>query len=524
MKKILSILLLLSLVVCSFTACGGDKDNSTSKVESAADSGDSSNEGTSSDSDVVSPGADIKYADLEKKDLKGREFNIIERWFGYGKSTIDFTGDVLYMEEENGTLTNVNQAKKDIIEQIENDYKCSIDGEIFGEGATDIVQDLKTKILTDLTTGTGIYDFFFESYYYYTGLISDNQLKDIKTIPTINLASSCWDQNAVSELTICDALYFVLGDINTYDNDGTVAMLFNKELYEKLGYEEDLYQLVKDHEWTFDRLKALSAEKPATAEIDGDTSEISEFDQWFMGSETGNLYIHVVAAGEAICAKDKNDEPQLTMMNEQGIQALTDAVEFYLGGQVLVANLQKFYDKYPGPGEAYEKTVTNAFLEGRELFYMSTLIHIPYFRQMNDEFGILPVPMYSESQDNYYSAMSAHTSSVLMIPNGVNAAGSAGEDLGLIIQALAELSQELLTPEYYDKQLKFRDFKDEESSDMLDIIFNNRHYDLGTIFGQTWNNVDTLYNELNTDIVSRFQKVQDVVSELISDTMDDIKG
>jgi hypothetical protein len=268
----------------------------------------------------------------------------------------------------------------------------------------------------------------------------------------------------------------------------------------------------------------ISGYAPLTAEIDGDTSEISEFDQWFMGSETGNLYIHVVAAGEAICAKDKNDEPQLTMMNEQGIQALTDAVEFYLGGQVLVANLQKFYDKYPGPGEAYEKTVTNAFLEGRELFYMSTLIHIPYFRQMNDEFGILPVPMYSESQDNYYSAMSAHTSSVLMIPNGVNADGAAGEDLGLIIQALAELSQELLTPEYYDKQLKFRDFKDEETSDMLDIIFNNRHYDLGTIFGQTWNNVDTLYGELNTDIVSRFQQVQDVVSELIKDTMDDIRG
>jgi hypothetical protein len=90
-----------------------------------------------------------------------------------------------------------------------------------------------------------------------------------------------------------------------------------------------------------------------------------------MGSETANLYTHVIAAGESICGKDKNDIPQLTMSTEQTINALTDAVNFYLGGQVLVANLPEYQEKYPGNGECYEKTVTNSFLEGRELFYMT---------------------------------------------------------------------------------------------------------------------------------------------------------
>jgi hypothetical protein len=137
---------------------------------------------------------------------------------------------------------------------------------------------------------------------------------------------------------------------------------------------------------------------------------------------------------------------------------------------------------------------------------------------MQDEFGILPVPMFSESQDNYCSATSVHTSSALMIPNTIK----ADDDLGIIIQALAELSEEQLTPEYYDKQLIFRDFKDVQSADMLDIVFQNRHYDLGAVFGDSWNSVDTLYAVMDTNIISRFEKIEDTVSALINKTVEDI--
>ncbi len=520
MKKLLSIFLLACLVVCSLTACGGDDKSTEGSKDTATSNADTSKDVSKDTSNPVvdyETGEKISYADLEKKDLGGREIYIIERWFGYGKDTIDFSGEVLYMEDDEGKLTNVNQAKKDIIEQVQKDYNCKITGEIFGEGSTSIVNELKELITTDITTGTNKYDFFFESFYYYTSFIADGQLLNIKELDTINLKSTCWDQNAVSELTICDELYFILGDINTYDNDGTVTMLFNKKLYEELGYTEDLYKLVKDYEWTFDKLVELSK---TFENIDTNNDGVrNENDRWFLGSEQSNLYTHCIAAGESICTKDKNDIPQLTMTTEQTISALTDAVEFYLSGSVLVATLEEYRTKYPGNGECFEKTVTNAFLEGRELFYMTTLIHIPYFRQMEDEFGILPVPLYSSSQDDYCSAMSAHTASVLMIPN----TPKADADLGTVIQALAELSEEKLTPEYYEKQLKFRDFKDEESAEMLDIIFNNRHYDLGAVFGNSWNKVDELYQDLNTDILSRFQAQEAVIKSLIESTMEDIQ-
>ena len=169
MKKVLSILLLVCLVVCCFTACGDDEPSSSATESKAETSKDTSTD----TSEETEKGEKISYADLEKRDLGGREIYIIERWFGIGKSTIDFTGEVLYMEDDNGSLTNVNQAKKDIIEQVQRDYNCKITGEIFGEGSTNIVNDLKTLITNDIATSTPKYDFFFESYYYYAGLISD---------------------------------------------------------------------------------------------------------------------------------------------------------------------------------------------------------------------------------------------------------------------------------------------------------------------------------------------------------------
>ena len=42
----------------------------------------------------------------EAMDMGGEEFYIMERWFGYGKPTIDFTGEVLYTENEDGTMTD----------------------------------------------------------------------------------------------------------------------------------------------------------------------------------------------------------------------------------------------------------------------------------------------------------------------------------------------------------------------------------------------------------------------------------
>jgi len=98
-------------------------------------------------------------------------------------------------------------------------------------------------------------------------------------------------------------------------------------------------------------------------------------------------------------------------------------------------------------------------------------------REMDSDFGILPYFKYDETQQDYFTTIGSWHSVFFCVPNGQKDV----ERTGIITEVLASESYEL-TEAYYDKTLKGKTTRDEESSAMLDIIFANRVYDLGWYF------------------------------------------
>jgi hypothetical protein len=96
---------------------------------------------------------------------------------------------------------------------------------------------------------------------------------------------------------------------------------------------------------------------------------------------------------------------------------------------------------------------------------------------MDSDFGILPYFKYDEAQQNYYTTIGSWHSVFLGVPTGPQDL----ERTGIITEVLASESYDL-TEAYYDKTLKGKTTRDEESSAMLDLIFANRVYDLGWYF------------------------------------------
>jgi hypothetical protein len=96
-------------------------------------------------------------------------------------------------------------------------------------------------------------------------------------------------------------------------------------------------------------------------------------------------------------------------------------------------------------------------------------------RASETDFGVLPIPKWEESQSRYYSVVSIYTSSLMSVP-------IVTQDLertGILLEALAAESKYTLMPAYYEVALKTKYARDDESAEMLDIIINNRIYDLG---------------------------------------------
>ncbi|MBQ9428468.1 MAG: hypothetical protein IJU41_02860, partial [Clostridia bacterium] len=67
------------------------------------------------------------------------------------------------------------------------------------------------------------------------------------------------------------------------------------------------------------------------------------------------------------------------------------------------------------------------------------------------------------------------------------------ERTGAIIDAIGFYSQKEIIPAYYDKTLHGQYTRDEDSSEMLDIIFSTRAYDLGYCYQPANLNKNLIY-------------------------------
>ena len=105
------------------------------------------------------------------------------------------------------------------------------------------------------------------------------------------------------------------------------------------------------------------------------------------------------------------------------------------------------------------------------------------------------------------------------------------EDIALTLEALAAASSVTVRDAYYNNILKTRSLQDDESEKMLDIMFENRVYDLGAIYG--WGQTtgiydpDSLTNFLNyiatsgqNTFASKWQSIQPKVEQGLKETLE----
>jgi hypothetical protein len=127
---------------------------------------------------------------------------------------------------------------------------------------------------------------------------------------------------------------------------------------------------------------------------------------------------------------------------------------------------------------------------------------------MDADYGILPYPKLDTAQEKYMSgAMDNY--SVLGVPITVPDLKMAS----IITEALNAESYKLLYPVYYDVALKVKQMRDEDSVAMLDIIMENRNFDLATLFTNELSNATLIMRNLvsgkKTDFVSQYEKIEE---------------
>jgi hypothetical protein len=191
-----------------------------------------------------------------------------------------------------------------------------------------------------------------------------------------------------------------------------------------------------------------------------------------------------------------------------------------MGGEQFISVFTKIYEmtwdnnSWFGPNiDDMSGTLESMFENGQGLFLDTTFFFIHRLRAMETDFGILPYPKFTETQADYYSRIEG--ASAATVPITADSTGLARASV--ILEAMACESLKEVIPAYYDVVLSVRAARDEESSEMLDIIFASRIFDLGDglWFGDIRNGaLAPMFKANNRDIVSRLERLENVIQKL----------
>ena len=159
-------------------------------------------------------------------------------------------------------------------------------------------------------------------------------------------------------------------------------------------------------------------------------------------------------------------------------------------------------------------TTAEMFKAGQGVYLTISLSYaVSHFRDGTFAYGIVPYPMVNEEQDQYYTYCAAKYAYAAVIPTSLQ--GTNAEYAAFMLEAMAYGGRKYITPAYYETTLKYRDLRDDESGEMLDIIFATRVYDLGWYFqvGGYNESVMNLFRKDNNNFASMYKTASKIASK-----------
>lgn len=308
---------------------------------------------------------------------------------------------------------------------------------------------------------------------------------DINELEYVDLDNPWWDGDFLRETALCGKIWGLTGDINIVDNSAAWCMLYNKRLAEEFC-DEDIYSLVRKGEWTIDRLAEYS--RSATGDINGN-GEL-DYDDRFGLLASSNVGMEMIWTSGGGFSKLLDDgSVEFTLDSERNIDVLTKSYKLFSDPDAVLLTDRMT----PVDGLNVSNIHRLIFREGRGLFYGQTLNNTENFRDMKDDFGIIPMPKYDEAQESYMTSAQEWCATMFMVPKNAPDA----ERTGIILDAMCSASVSTITPAYFDTLLTNKLVRDEDSIEMLEIIFDSRRFDIAYTYN--WGSLRTLIKIFSSD-------------------------
>jgi hypothetical protein len=288
----------------------------------------------------------------------------------------------------------------------------------------------------------------------------------------IDLDAPWWSESWVENATINNKLFFITGDVSLTMWEELYAIFFNRQMatdrYDEIG---DLYQIVRDEEWTLEMLATLS-----DIYIDDGNDERDAGDTYGLIMNRHSMRTFVTSCDLPIAQRNDEGGFDIIFMDEDHAVKVTTVYAMLYD---LIYNNEGTWDSKLTDGD-YTEMLQMFTAENGALFMTGTLQNANQLRQAKMEFGILPFPKYDIDQETYLAHSYDGLSSFAIPACTRNPAMSAK-----VLDAMGAESKYSVIPAYYNVVLEGRIAQDADSKEMLGIIRKNLYFDFGFIYSNT---------------------------------------
>ena len=417
----------------------------------------------------------------------------------YGSSIVDFD----FENDPGGDVVSYAIFKRN--RRIESEY------DIVFRSDYDTIEQMSMSLQEEVTADEDTYKLIMLISREAFPLTLDGYVMPYSSIPYVDM-SQPWYINRVNDafkIFGYNVLAYTDECMNAYMQ--SMCVFFNMNIVNEQSNIENPYDLVEAGTWTLDAFYRLA--EAAKKDVNGDDIWSAEDGDVFgvVSEEDAFFPATWVGAESYTITKDKRGIPEYKAYADGKLIGILEDLSSHLSNNGFFLTSWTFTN-VGGGGDAMRNAGTQYFAQGGGLFRVGCVGIVQLLRDMEADFGIVPLPKYDENQKTYYSR--TVDGWLHVAPASVRKT----EMLGVIIEALGAESKNLVIPAFFDIALDNKYVRDEDkerTTAMLDMIFGNAVMDLGETIWMDYvrQPIVNMLSEGATSFTSKLSAIQSVVEE-----------
>ena len=507
MKKLIASFLLASILISTLLTGCANVEQSGDDTSGSASTTAANNGNTAQSTDALQE--TTEYVPTTEEILGfGKENNNNQKFTIYTTSTKTYDFNI---EGETGDLLEDTVYKKNsmIEEYLGVDIELVLEAGNWAKRKT-----FNSKITNAYATGDDTFDLINNLSNCTLSLATQGVFTNVTELPYTNIEQPWYIADMLDKYGIHNKLYILFGDQSMSLYKDMSVLFFNSTIWKEKKADVDLYDIVRNGDWTLDKFIELTSDMASDLNGDGQYDRDNDLLAYF-GENSPNATWLTSLDIETI---DLNDDgsytyPGLTNRLADAYAKLAEFRQTVPG----VDDVNSFSD-FPG-----RYIPSEVFSNGRAAIMCNFLYATEHIRDMNDDYGIIPIPKYDKAQENYIAQLSAATM-VYFVPK-------IQEDIELtskFIECQAYFGRTYVTPVYYESTLKAKYADDPKMMDMLDMIRENASIGFAFVYSSSLSsspyNLFKFTEAIKSDLASYFTVNKRVYLESVEKLVNSYKN